>query len=125
MKRFWLSIESYLIFRSFLVCTFLLFSAPKLFPGHSKFFKFSIPYVMPLIQTFLTISVYAVIAIAGQGMIYVFKSQRNANHPINDTSQERGHKSVTASNYQYSSVNQIEQQTPQVRKTKNTCFLGW
>ena len=82
-----------------------------MFPSYKTSLYLSIPYVMPLIQTFLTISVYAVIAIAVQGMIYVFKSQRN-DHPTTNSSQDNAHKSVTASNYHYSSVNQIEQQTP-------------
>ena len=59
-------------FSLFLVCTFLVFCLPNL----SVYYKQEIaaravPVLLPLLQTCLTISVYATVAIALTGMTYV------------------------------------------------------
>jgi len=64
---------------SFLVCTFMVFCAPSFSVEYrDNFILYAIPYLIPLLQTFLTISVYSVIAIAVQGMSYIYQSSRNA-----------------------------------------------
>ena len=36
----------------------------------------AVPYLLPLIQTFLTTSVYSVMAITLQGVVYIYASRR-------------------------------------------------
>ena len=62
----------FLLYSLFLVCTFLVFCLPNL----SQYYKQEIagravPVLLPLLQTCLTISVYATVAIALTGMAYV------------------------------------------------------
>ena len=52
-------------------------SAPKLFPAHQNLITLSKPYTAPLLQTFSYISIYSVVAIAVQGIIHVFNSQKD------------------------------------------------
>ena len=53
--------------RVYLFCMLLVFSLPKL----SDNFKLSIVYTLPLLQTSLTISVYATVTIAICGWLYI------------------------------------------------------
>ena len=52
-------------------------SAPKFFPAHQDLVTLSMPYTAPLLRTFSYISIYSVVAIAVQGIIHVFNSQRD------------------------------------------------
>ena len=60
------------LFRCFLICTFMVFGLPNV----SQTFKVEyaghwIPYILPALQTFLTISVYSTVAIAINGAMEV------------------------------------------------------
>jgi hypothetical protein len=66
------NIDPCFVYSLFLVCTFLVFCMPNL----SSYYKHEIagravPLLLPLLQTCLTISVYATVAIALTGMTYV------------------------------------------------------
>lgn len=56
----------------------MVFGLPNIWEGYShSIVKKAIPYLLPLLQTFLTISVYATIAIAISGALAVRSSSNN------------------------------------------------
>ena len=83
-----------------------------MFPSFKQFSYESIPVLLPLIQTFLTISIYSVIAIAIQGLNYVLASQRNDTPSGSGDDLGGGGGTIQPdglhSNYHYSSVDQAD-----------------
>jgi len=60
----------------FLVCTFVIFCIRYFGETCKDIVTYVVPFLLPLSQTFLTISVYSVIAITLQGVVYI-----QANRP--------------------------------------------
>ena len=82
LTRFFIPTNNiFVVFSSiFLVCTFLVFGLPNL----SNYYKtqqapYAVPYVLPLLQTVLTVSVYATVAIAIYGAKDVRTETENEN----------------------------------------------
>ena len=60
-------------FRAFLMCTFLVFSLPRASDWYRREVTYALLYFSPLLQTFLTTSVYSTFAISIHGLIKIRK----------------------------------------------------
>ena len=52
---------------------FLTFSMPRLSPRYAGVLPLALPYVVPVLQTSLTVSVYMTVAIAITALLYIIK----------------------------------------------------
>ena len=59
------------IFSVFLTCMFLTFSLPRLSSEYAEIVPIAAPYIVPILQTSLTISVFMTVAIAITAVLYI------------------------------------------------------
>ena len=52
---------------------FLTFSMPRLSPKYAGVLPLALPYIVPVLQTSLTVSVYMTVAIAITALLYIIK----------------------------------------------------
>ena len=52
---------------------FLTFSMPRLSPRYAGVLPLALPYIVPVLQTSLTVSVYMTVAIAITALLYIIK----------------------------------------------------
>ena len=52
---------------------FLTFSLPRLSSGYAEVVPLAAPYIVPVLQTSLTVSVYMTVAIAITALLYIIK----------------------------------------------------
>ena len=55
------------------MCMFLTFSLPRLSSSYAEVVPLAAPYIVPVLQTSLTVSVYMTVAIAITALLYIIK----------------------------------------------------
>ena len=73
-----------LCFGVFLICMFLTFSLPRLSSSYAQVVPLAAPYIVPVLQTSLTVSVYTTVAIAITALLYIIKPVTLDHHSSHD-----------------------------------------
>ena len=77
--EYWIILRKYLFhFRSFLIFFFLSFCMPMISQKYEREAQFMLLYLLPLLQTSLTVSVYSTVAITLHGLHEIQKSTKLA-----------------------------------------------
>ena len=63
---------------------FLTFSLPRLSSSYAQVVPLAAPYIVPVLQTSLTVSVYTTVAIAITALLYIIKPVTLDHHSLHD-----------------------------------------